>query len=130
MSTPAGVTVRPDGPVPVTNTLSVPSSSVSSVGVRVNVAVPLGAFAGIVRVNVAGDAVKSVPDVAVPEPTDTVTAVAEPRVPSFRVPVTVMEVPVASSSFTDSGLTESATRVDGASSSVTDTVTAGAAKPA
>ena len=98
---PVPITDRPATVVePVTRTVSCPSSSSSSIGVRENVAVALCVFSGIVRVN-ASTTAKSVPDVAVPDSTDTVTSVAEPRVPSFRVPVTTTSCSPKSSS-TDS----------------------------
>ena len=114
---------------PVTRNVSTPSLTSSWIGVRVNVAVALGVFSGIVSVNVVGDAVKSVPAVAVSDSTDTVTGVSSSRVPSSRVPVTTMGVPTGSPSFTDPGASESSTRVDGRSSSTTDTATAGASRP-
>ena len=67
-------------------------------------------------------AVKSVPEVAVPDPTVTDTGVASPRVPPFKLAVTVTVVAPAPS-LTDSGDTVRVTPLDAVSSSSTVTST-------
>ena len=79
------------------------------------------ALDGIEIVN-PGTAAKSVPGVAVPDPTVTATGVASPRAPPFSLAVTVTVV-AAVPSPTDSGDTARATPLDAVSSSSTVTST-------
>ena len=110
------VTVNPVA-TPVTSMVSLPSAMLSFVGVSVNVPLPLAVSSGIVTVK-SDTAVWSVPEVAVPPPTDTTTSVASGRVtlPS-SVAVTVTVVPDADSD-TEAGDTLSVIAVGVVSSSV------------
>ena len=74
-------------------------------------------MAGIVIVNPV-TAAKSVPEVAVPEPTVTATGVAEARVPPFSVALTVMVLALALS-LKVSGDTDRVTPDEAVSSSST-----------
>ena len=95
--TSAPVIVKPCTVVePFTSKVSSDSSTVSWVGSRLKVPVCEDWFAGIEIVKLF-TALKSVPEVAVPDSTLTVTGVALPRVPPFRVAVTVMSVALAPS---------------------------------
>ncbi len=87
----------------------------SSVGVRLNVAVPLVTSAGMVSVKLLTVS-KSVPAVAVPPATDTVTEVGPVRAEPSRVPVTVTGVRPSPSETLD-GSTDRITFVGAASSS-------------
>ena len=116
----AASTVRPlpSGVVPVTATVSLPSTIASSVGSSEKVAVPLFEPATMVSVK-SVTAAKSVPEVAVPLPTETVTAVAAvSATPPSRVPVTVMVAASDAFSATSVGATARVTLVGAASSSV------------
>ena len=114
--------------MPSTETVSSGSSTVSCVGVRTNEPVCEALSAGIVMVNPV-TASKSVPAVAVPEPTVTVTGVAAALVPPFNAAVTVTGVAPAPSPIA-SGDTDSVTPLDGVSSSSTVTSTEPAVSPA
>ena len=107
--------------VPVTATVSLFSSTSSSVGSRLKVPVCDRVPAGIVIVKSLTVA-KSVPEVAVPEPTLTVTGVALEREPPFSVAVTVIVVALSDSP-SELLSTDSCTPVEADSSSVTVTVT-------
>ena len=72
-------------------TISPGSSTVSWVGVRLNAPVWDSVFSGIMIVNPV-TAAKSVPEIAVPEPTVTATGVAASRVPPFKVALTTVMV--------------------------------------
>ena len=125
----AASTVRPlpSGAVPVTATVSLPSTIASSVGSSEKVAVPVFEPATMVRVK-SVTAAKSVPDVAVPLPTETVTAVAAVRAtPPSRVPVTVMVAASDAFSATSVGATVRVTLVGAVSSSVMVPVALGVA---
>ena len=122
ISTVAPVTEKPGTVVvPATDTVSSGSSTVSCVGLRLNVPVCDRVLGGMMIVNPA-TAAKSVPDSAVPDPTVTATGVASPRVPPFRPAVTVTVVAFAPS-LTDSGTTVRVTPLDAVSSSSTVTST-------
>ena len=107
--------------MPPTATVSSGSSTVSRVGVSVKVPVCDRVLAGIEIENPA-TAAKSVPEVAVPDPTVTDTGVASPRVPPFSLAVTVTVVAPAPS-LTDPGDTDRVTPLDAVSSSSTVTAT-------
>ena len=93
--TVAASTSRPVA-LPLTVTVSDPSATSSSVGSRSKVAVPSVASASMSSVKLP-TAVKSVPDVAVPSPTVTVTDVAAVNAAPSSVPVTVMRVALSPS---------------------------------
>ena len=96
--------------VPLTVSVSAPSAMSSSVGINAKVCVPSVWLAGMVSVKLLTVS-KSVPAVAVPLSTDTVTAVALVDAPPSRVPVTVTVVEPAPSE-TLVGSTERVTFVD------------------
>ena len=122
--TVVAVTFRPAAAVlPSTVSVSSTSSTSSSVGARVNIAVPENWFASIVSVK-ADTGAKSLAD-AVPDDTVTVTAVPSVRAALFSVPVTVTVVVLAPSP-TAVGFTVSVTCVDAVSTSATVTVTSSA----
>ncbi len=101
--------------VPLTVSVSLPSSVLSSVGVRSNVALPLVASAGIVSVKPVTVS-KSVPPTAVPFSTDTLTDVGLLLAASSSVPVTVT-IRWPAPSDTESGFSDSVTFDDSVSSS-------------
>ena len=99
----------------------------SSVGINVKVCVPSVWLAGTVNVKSLTVA-KSVPDVAVPLYTDTVTGVALADAPPFRVPVTVTVVePAPSETLVRS--TDKVTLVEAVSLSVIVSVAESTLKP-
>ena len=120
----AGVTVRPDGGVPLTvSVLVVLIHAVVHRNQRERRRAARSSPAGIVSVK-PGTGVKSSPSVAVPPATVIVTAVAPARVPLFSVPVTVTACPaLPAPSETAAGESVSNTSVDSVSSSVTVTAT-------
>ena len=112
---------------PPTDTASSGSSISSCVGASVKVPVYDRALAGIMIVNPVTSA-KSVPSVAVPDPTVTATGVASPRAPPFSLAVTVI-VAAPALSPADSGDTVRATPLDAVSSSSTVTSTEATVTP-
>ena len=102
--------------LPLTASVSAPSATLSSVGINAKVCVSSVRLAGMVNMKSLTVA-KSVPAVAVPLSTDTVTGVALVRAPPSSVPVTVTVVEPAPSE-TLVGPTDSVTFVDAVSLSV------------
>ena len=112
---------------PLTVRVSRPSATLSSVGTRLNVAVPLLLSAGMVSGKFE-TVPKSAPAVAVPLPTDTVTDVSVVLAAPSSLPVTVTVVEPAPSE-TAVGFTESVTLLDAVSSSVIVIVAESTASP-